>query len=70
MCYKVLFSGIFLYPTFLKYSQVSPMFKIGDKTEMSNYRPISLLTSISKISETVTYTIDCNSIYIVIIFLH
>jgi hypothetical protein len=52
----------------IKYSQKNPISKIGDKTEMSNYRPISLLTSFSKIFE--TFTIDCNFIYTVIIFLN
>jgi hypothetical protein len=33
----------------LKYSQTNPIYKIGDKTGMANYRPILLLTSLSKI---------------------
>jgi hypothetical protein len=39
----------------LKYSEINPVFKIGDKSDMSNYRPISLLTSFSKIFEKVIY---------------
>jgi len=39
----------------LKYSQVTPLFKKGSKSELSNYRPISLLTSFSKIFEKVVY---------------
>jgi hypothetical protein len=53
LCNKSLTSGIF--PTWLKYSQVTPIFKKGNKCELSNYRPISLLTSFSKIFEKVIY---------------
>ena len=49
VCNKVLFSSVF--PVHLKYSQISPIFKKGDETEMSNYRPISLLTPFSKFFE-------------------
>jgi len=46
---KVLSTGIF--PERLKFSEVRPLFKKGDITEFSNYRPISLLTSFLKIIE-------------------
>jgi len=46
---KVLSTGIF--PDRLKLSDVKPLFKKGDKTDLSNCRPISLLTSFSKILE-------------------
>jgi hypothetical protein len=35
----------------LKYSVIKPLFKKGDKSDIKNYRPISLLTSFSKILE-------------------
>ena len=35
----------------LKYSIIKPLFKKGDKTDPSNYRPISMLTSFSKVFE-------------------
>jgi len=53
ICNKILSTGVF--PTRLKFSQISPMFKTGDKTDMSAYRPISLLTSFSKLFENVIY---------------
>jgi len=37
----------------LKYVAIKPLHKHGDKCEMSNYRPVSLLTSFLKIFETV-----------------
>jgi len=50
---KVRSTGIF--PDWLKYSEVQPLFKKGEKTEISNYRPISLLPSFSKIIEKIIY---------------
>ena len=46
---QTLSSGIF--PSQLKISRVKPLFKSGDKSKFSNYRPISLLPSLSKIFE-------------------
>jgi hypothetical protein len=46
---KVLCTGIF--PERLKFFEVKPLFKKGSTTEFSNYRPISLLTTFSKIIE-------------------
>jgi len=46
---KILSTGIF--SDRLKVSEVKPLYKEGDKTEFSNYRPISLHTSFSKIVE-------------------
>jgi hypothetical protein len=46
ICNKSLSSGIF--PTRLKFSVVKPSFKNGDKLNISNCRPTSLLTAFSK----------------------
>ena len=50
-------TGIF--PDSLKIAKVIPLFKKGDDKILSNYRPISLLSSISKVFEKVIY----NQIY-------
>lgn len=42
-------SGIF--PTKLKISKIKPLFKNGDPHDVTNYRPLSLLSSFSKIFE-------------------
>jgi len=53
ICNKSLFSGIF--PDRLKHAVVKPLFKKGDKSKISNYRPISILSSFSRVLEEVTY---------------
>ena len=50
---KILSNGIF--PERLKFSEVKPLFKKGLSTEFSNYRPISLLITFSKITEKIIY---------------
>ena len=46
---KSIISGTF--PSQLKYAKVFPVFKGGSKSDPSNYRPISILPTISKIFE-------------------
>ena len=46
-------SGIF--PDHLKYAAVKPLFKNGDKSKIFNYRPISILSSFSKVLEKVMH---------------
>ena len=46
-------TGVF--PDKLKVAKVIPLFKKGDPTLLTNYRPISLLLSLSKIFEKVIY---------------
>ena len=50
---QMLTTGIF--PDKLKRAKVIPLFKKGDKSIFSNYRPTSLLPSISKLFEKVIY---------------
>ena len=42
-------------PERLKYSIVVPVFKNGDRSQIANYRPVSLITDFSKISEILIY---------------
>ena len=39
------------FPTIWKLSQIIPTFKNGNKQSVTNYRPISLLTAVSKVLE-------------------
>ena len=49
ICNLSLKSGVF--PNDLKTAKVLPLFKSGDKSEVSNYRPVSILPQLSKILE-------------------
>jgi len=53
MCNKSILSGIF--PDCMKFSIVKPMYKEGNKMNPTNYRPISLLTSFSKVFKKALY---------------
>jgi len=50
---KTLSTGVF--PERLKFSEVKPLYKKGDSSVFSNYRPISILTSFFKIVEKIIY---------------
>lgn len=51
---KSFIDGIF--PSMLKSTQVIPIYKNGDKNEVINYRPISLITAMAKIFEKIIKT--------------
>ena len=53
VCNLSLFNGIF--PSELKTAMIVPIFKAGDPTLVNNYRPVSVLPSISKIFEKIMY---------------
>jgi len=54
ICNKSLSSGIFA--SRLKFSEIKPLHKKGDRTDITNFRLISLLTSFSKILKKVLCT--------------
>ena len=57
------------FPNILKYSEIIPVHKQGEKCHIENYRPISLLSNISKIIEKIirnrlyTFLENCNCLY-------
>ena len=53
-CNLMISTGTF--PTWLKFAEIKPIHKKGEKSNISNYRPISLLTSFSKIFEKIIFT--------------
>ena len=58
-----------IFPDKLKVARITPIFKSGDKENVSNYRPISVLTCFSKILERIMYNrlysflVDNNILY-------
>jgi len=54
ICSRTLFIGVF--PDRLKYAIIRPLFKKGNKNVVSNYRPLSILTSFLKLFEKVMET--------------
>jgi hypothetical protein len=65
MCIRSLSLGIF--PVHLKYSQINPIYRKGDRTEIAIYRAAYLMTSFSKIFDKVVFSrlqhhIDVNNI--------
>ena len=54
ICNKIIFWGVF--PDRLKYAIIKPLHKNGRRCEVSNHRPVSLLTSFSKIFKMVMQT--------------
>ena len=57
------------FPNSMKIAKVTPLFKSGDMSDPSNYRPISVLPCFSKILEPImynrlyTYLTDNNMLY-------
>jgi hypothetical protein len=49
--YLYLFTGFGIYPERMTYSTVKPIYKKGDITDMTNYRPVLLLTTFAKTIE-------------------
>ena len=43
------------FPNILKYADITPVFKKGDPTDKTNYRPISTLLNFSKVFEKMIY---------------
>ena len=48
------------FPNSLKFAEVSPTYKKGDTTDIRNYRPISILPSLSKVFERILYKQICS----------
>jgi hypothetical protein len=52
-----------IFPTDWKLTHVIPIFKAGDKSFPSNYRPVSLLFSVSKIFEKIVFKYIFNHLH-------
>jgi Notch-like protein len=52
------------FPDRLTFSEIKPIFKNGDRNVISNYRPISLLTSFSNIFKRVVFVRLCHHLTI------
>ena len=59
ICNAILNMGVF--PDWVKHAIIKPIFKKGDDQDITNYKPISLLTSFSKVIEKLIYAriLDC-----------
>jgi Notch-like protein len=55
ICNKSIKSGTF--SGYLKYPVVKPLFKKGERENIANYRPVTLLTSFSKVFEKIIHEI-------------
>ena len=44
-----------IWPNALKNAEVVPIYKVGDKSRMSNYRPISLICNIGKVFQKIIF---------------
>ena len=44
-----------IYPSDWKLAKVTPIFKTGSKTDLNNYRPISVIPVVAKIFEKIIY---------------
>ena len=53
---QMLHTGKPIYPSAFKIAKVIPIFKKGDPSLLTNYRPISLLPTLSKIFEPAMFT--------------
>ena len=60
-------SGVF--PSELKLARVVPILKAGDSSDLTNYRPISVLTFFAKVFEKIVYNkviVHNNNLYFVL----
>jgi hypothetical protein len=51
MKYSIMSIMTGVFPDRLKYAVIKPLYKKGDEVDITNYRPISMLTAFSKVLE-------------------
>ena len=44
-----------IFPDDWKYARVAPLFKAGDRKDVNNYRPISVISIVAKVFERIVY---------------